>query len=84
MKIFYNPILKELARQLRNNSTKAEIKSNSKNKIKSNSKSSIISNSDIIFEKQFQIKGENIKKPYPTFLEMDLENNSKKQNYKFI
>jgi len=26
MKIFYNPILKELARQLRNNSTKAEIK----------------------------------------------------------
>ena len=26
MKIIYNPILKELARQLRNNSTKAEIK----------------------------------------------------------
>jgi len=26
MKIFYNPILKELGRQLRNNSTKAEIK----------------------------------------------------------
>ena len=26
MKIFYNPILKELARQLRNNSTKSEIK----------------------------------------------------------
>jgi uncharacterized protein YggE len=64
--------------------SKSEIKSNSKIKSKLNTKSktvsAVISESDLRFEKQFQIKGEYPKKPYPSFLEMNLEN----QNLNFL